>query len=45
MNRKSSLKWYKKVKEDNGPARYIGSREGEVAVQLRFQSKKGSGVV
>ena len=42
MDRKSNLKWYKKVKEENGPVRYIGSWEGQVAVQLRFQLKKGS---
>ena len=32
MDRKRGLKWYKKVKEDNGPKRYVGSWEGHVTV-------------
>ena len=42
MDRKTSSKWYKK---ENGPVRYIGSWEGQVAVWLRFQLRSGSGVV
>ena len=35
VDKKSSLKWYKKVKEENGPEKYVGSWESHVAVRLR----------
>ena len=42
MDKKSSLKWYKKVKEENGPEKYVGSWESHVAVRLRFRLRSGS---
>ena len=42
VDRKSSLKWYKKVKEEYGPEKYVGSWEGHVAVRLKFRLRSGS---
>ena len=36
------MKWYKKVKEENGPEKYVGSWEGHVAVRLRFWLRSSS---
>ena len=43
MDKKSSLKWHKKAKEENGPEKYVGSWESHVhvAVQLRFRLMSG----
>ena len=42
MDKESSLKWNKKVKEENGPKKYVGSWESQVAVRLRFRLRSGS---
>ena len=42
MDKKSSLKSCKNVKEENGPEKCVGSWESHVAVQLRFRLGSGS---
>ena len=42
VEKKSSLKWYKMVKEEAGTERYVSSWEGHMAVRLRFRLRSGS---